>query len=528
MVKFSPVQSQKSLDIPANQGFLLLIKYWLGRLISTCIHLPISLYKLVCKTQSIASPIIKQISEEKTASPFLEKKIESKTELCPDEEKIPSPIQKNDSSQNISLNDQIQDEILEEEEKEEKGHFPTIVDGLFQNFGFNAPLKEILATGTIFDLQGQKQEGIDFDSFDGQYQVAWNIKSDDSDKIDYQLLYKGNFEKGLFHGEGIFSTLDLADGKFHILLDGRLDRGQFAAGMMVMDNCYIKGTFVNGEKQGTGTIHYFEKKQNHLDQSFHLEYCGEFFQAQPHGKGKFLAIESEEELEEGGQLLGGVKLISEGIFKSGSLVKGLLEIDGKIFDGEWNEVFTGTVNCPKNRWKYEGQCLCHVIEGYGLLTKIESYECDELTEYEELIDDEELTDEEEKKGTVLIKKTKEVECIYKGLFQKGELFNGEQTVKWTDSIGDKVVYNGREGIFHFEKGEIIKQEITNPDHLKYVGIFASYTLDGQGTIYNDDNEEIYTGEIKYGFPHGQGYKKTENQSGLFQWGKFVDGESEKV
>ena len=54
---------------------------------------------------------------------------------------------------------------------------------------------------------------------------------------------------GILPGEGSF-FIQNPQGTLTLLLDGHFKKGMFASGLLVMHNCVIEGTFINGNPQG--------------------------------------------------------------------------------------------------------------------------------------------------------------------------------------------------------------------------------------------------------------------------------------
>lgn len=506
MTPYSPVSLHQAVDNDNSQarGFFTLIKHWMGRIISTGLQASVSLYCLIFRVRNIADPIIQQLPEE---SPEALKKGQIKTDISPTDKNIPSPILNKEEVDTSSIES---DDIFEEEEEA----LP-ILESFFSDLGFiNINIQEVVSKGLIFDTNGKKLDFVDLDNLTGNYQVEWNFDKEESGHEDaFILLYRGQFEKGVFHGQGGFSRQE-SDGSLYLLLEGTFERGAFNSGMMILKDSYIEGTFNKGYRSGKGVIRYF-KINSQDNQVGRMEYHGEFTQGIPHGKGKVLLIGSEID-EELSQLSGSVKVIAEGEFKNAQIVEGrLYQDDGRVLNGKWPDEkhFQGMVISHKEEWSYEGICVEDQFEGPGKLTIRKQYEYEDLAPSTDEITGEEVINPTRKEGYV--------QCIYKGEFKLGQISSGEQIIYWPD---DKI------GSVTFENGRAVKTEISTPDGLKYIGEFDSFTLDGQGQIYNSKGQELYSGSIKCGFPHGKGHLTEESKvtEGIFEWGRFVGPESPQV
>lgn len=505
MESYSPVALHPPVidDNPATptRGFFALIKNWMGRVISLGVQAPISLYRLIFRVQYVASPILKHPSSESSpsSSPAPLKKDQIKVEPSP-KETIPSPIQKKEKIKKDSAID-IED-IFEEEEEEAL----PILENIFKNIGFDGSIKEVLLKGIIFDTKGKKIESADLDTLTGTYQVEWNYNDNESDRS--ILLYKGQLKKGMLHGQGAFLKQE-SSGRLFSLLEGTFEQNIFTSGIIVQDDSYIDGTFTKGYRSGKGTIHYF-KTDSSDDQTQRYEYQGEFANGFPHGKGKLLSIESE--VNGDNQQTWGVRLIAEGEFKEGKIVEGRWQNDSYVFEGKWLALnhFEGKVTNVVEQWQYEGSYIDNEFEEQGRLIEHGNYTYDVLEKHTD-----EDTEEEE---TVLRKKNGGVTCTNIGEFKEGDLFNGRIDVSCSD---------GKKGHRIVENGDVVKTEIFTLDGLKYEGEFPHFTLDGQGKIYDSEGEELYSGQIKCGYPHGKGRLQEADgvKEGFFKWGQFQGLES---
>jgi hypothetical protein len=407
-----PVQRHHSYAAPAV-GFLAVLKYWMGRIISTCMHLlPLHLYELICKTKEVAKPVMnREISPE--ISPLTKR----------------FPIQKEQTEPKLTAG---------------------CMDSFLTFIGLDS--QDFLAEGIISDLEGNEQPEVDKASLTGYYQMKWMLPLTNNSQDSKILIYKGNFEHGIFHGAGAFFISE-PNHCLYLILEGRFKQGSFVAGLMVMDDCYIDGCFINGEKRGNGAIHYLIAQVDEKGIPRHVEYRGDFYDGKPQGKGKLLAINNN-----------GIKVLGEGEFE-----------DGKL-------------------------------HGQGMWKGTEFYQ------YEDL---EPVANGEQEGEMECIEKRGQVEVSSIGRFIEGKFYEGSQEIFWPEK--------NWHGKGRFENGKMIEMEVTVTSGITYRGEFTPYTLDGKGTIFGPTGQELYTGDIYHGFPHGQGYQIKDGmiEKGTFEWGYTI-------
>ena len=456
MVKTPIIQTQRHVDV-SSTGFLIILRHWMGRLWSTCAQVPIHIYGLICKTEKTAQPIFVDYVDADKAPPSSPKKRSGHETPSPDAIRKEKQV-KDAASPVLSPKNDV--DILLDDDDEPSAF---IVTSLFANMGFDMPQNVILKKGIVFNLVGEEQKGINTGTLSGNFQVEWNLSHVEDDFK--TLIYKGNFQKGMIHGKGSFMSQD-SNGTLHLLLDGQFNEGKFISGMLVMDNCYIEGTFINGEKHGSGTIHYIPSEEDE-DDSEQIQYRGEFRHALPHGKGKMYLLASE-----------GVKIISDGEFKDGASLRGRFqEASGDIFEGEFNketDSFKGTIKNLAEKTYYEGEC------------KDGQYAQGKLTSFESIISEQLEQNEGE---TDLVEISEDVQIIKTGEFRNNELYEGKLRLDWED---------GKWSISNVKDFEIVDTIVHTTDGQRYEGQFDFATLDGIGTIYNSEGKEVYHGDIKCG------------------------------
>jgi len=491
MLPNSPLLSPRLDPSSSDRRFLLNLKYWMGRLISACAELSVNLCDLICKINGTAQPILDDAAEE-VEDPSSKKIISS--------ESSPTPIKLPPSGQKTDVFSDEDDLLTEDDENLEP-----IMDALFANLGIASTTKEAMASGYIFNLNGVQQEGKNRVHLNGVYQMEWKVPVGE-DQAYRTVLYKGNFSKGEFHGTGTLLT-QIENEPFYVVLDGSFEKGLFASGLIMMDDCYIEGSFTNGEKTGKGLIHYIVPMEDSKGFSVtdsegkevYKEYRGEFYAARPHGKGKMVYVTSD-----------GVKFVSEGEYQSGNLIKGRLQKGSSIFDGTWEEdVFTGTIRNSKKRWRYQGQCVENRFEGKGELVRLQTYKYKEF----------EQEDEGNNGATQeipLVTKKGEVKCTYSGEFKDNEIYKGLCEMEWTTAE--------QNGVAQFDEGSMVNVEVKAKNGMIYRGQFQDFGLTGTGTISTPDGDERYSGEMKYGYPHGAGRLIVGGKikKGNFEWGNIVE------
>lgn len=496
MVNTPIVGAQRHADV-SPRGFLVTLRIWMGRFLSTCGSISRHLDELISKSKRAAEPAFDK-NHEKPIDHFSPKK-GFKLNGADAPKKIPSPIHPNkppkvDPSKNLS-----KDEILDPSE-DDADESTSIVSSLFTNMGFDMVGQKIPAGCIIYSLQGEKQNH-DVESLNGEFQVEWNLKHLKHDQLD-KLIYKGGFQNGTFHGNGCCFTQD-NNGSLHLILDGCFDKGLFFSGLLVMDDSYIEGTFNNGKKNGIGKIHAFPDAQSDEENdSFTIEYRGEFVNGKPQGEGKMYWLSSN----------GGMFIQQEGTYEEGMLVSGRSQEEDDIYKGSFTHTdegvcFKGNVRNLKDNTFYEGDCLDGEFCGQGKLISLDEVYQDVLKE----ISADELVI---KNMGVKIKITKT------GNFENNEFNEGELKVEWAD---------GKVAISNVEEGKIVDTVITGFEQYKFKGQFTLGTLDGKGVIYDLDDNEVYQGEIKCGYPHGKGKLISDDniQEGLFEWGHFKGKDDQK-
>jgi hypothetical protein len=513
---------QRESSVPAK-NFLITFRRWTGRLLTTCANLSFHLYELIRKTKRTTQPIFEKSNVEE--KPFQERRVE-KEQSSSNKDKVPSPLAKKtgqippiDSHQNGPVNKKETDIILDEDKadirkdsevKKDQNLKKSIMTSLFDNLGLDLSHEDLLIRGIFFDEQKKEQKVVDLTGTNGFFQVEWDLSHLES-KAAF-LIYRGNFERGTFSGRGTFFTQD-KDGVLHLLLEGQFENNKFISGRLVMDNCFIEGTFINGEKSGNGTIYFLPtnstdktienesdediEDDNDHDEGVHnvnqiLEYRGEFVDGVPHGKGKLYVLASE-----------GVQIVGDGEFKNGNPSKGIFhDFDGNILEGEFKDTqdnyFKGKVIDLKNGILYTGEVQKGKYHGQGKLEY--ALKCS----YNEI---ETLDDHEE---AVLRKIDTQVTITKTGLFRNGAFHKGEQKILWK---------NGQWGHINTEN-EMFVSSIYAKGGYTYKGRF-NFGIDGEGTIYNSEGAEVYTGSISCGYPHGKGRKQERNGTiteGNFKWG----------
>lgn len=488
------------------------IKYWMGRLITTCLEIPSYLYQLLTKVKTVALPIIqKSPAQSPPKSPFAFP-IQSPLKT-PIQSPIPPPIT-SPLATPLSEKDPTELDLMMDLFDEKKtapsqrrlslqlNPGTSTKDRIFENFLKSIGFKDIptfLQKGIFSDLDGKPVGFPNLENLTGGYKVEWKIDADESLQITdpFTLSFQGEFKEGEFHGAGAL-VKENHIGSIFPVLDGRFDKNTFISGLAVSDDDYIEGTFKKGCKTGKGTIRYFKTNDPSDPLASHMEYHGEFSQGVPDGKGKALMIN-----------LKGIKLLAEGIFNKGILVKGsYYEDDGRIYKGEWSfniedltNKFKGYLTNHKSHSSYEGDIQNGVFHGQG------KYTVRQFCEYDDLHLNENHILSHIHKSTFI-----DYTCI--GEFKEGKLFNGKQNIQWED---------GKQGIQICENGVVSIMTVTTPDNCKYEGIFEPYVLTGHGKVYTPDGHEVYSGHLKCGAPHGYGTMthNGETYNGEFEWGQLV-------
>lgn len=490
----SPV---KDVDPPSSSThFFHQIKYWMGKIVTAFLQISSDLYQLLTKVEHAAIPVIKFTQNPPLTTPIkspLATEIQSPLALpFPDndelemdlfidlDEKKPAPSQKRLSLQ-LTPGTATKDRIFE---------------NYLKSIGFK-DISEFLQKGIFFDLDGKSIDAPNVENLTGEYKAEWKIDRDESLHITdpFKLSFQGGFKKGAFHGKGILAK-ENEMGTFFPILDGQFDDDAFISGLAVSTDGYIEGTFKKGYRSGKGTIRYFKMNDPNDLTTSHMEYHGEFNQCIPDGKGKAFIIN-----------LNGIRLLAQGIFKNGILVKGCYhEDDGRIYKGEWfankedlTHSFKGCLTNHKNHSSYDGEIQNGIFQGQG------KYTIRQFCEYDDVYVD--------GKGSILhIHKNTFIDYTCIGEFNNGKLYNGEQKVEWED---------GKQGIQICKNGTIVESIITTPDGCKYQGIFDKYVLTGNGKVYTPpDGLEAYSGDLVCGIPHGYGTmtRGGEEETGEFIWG----------
>lgn len=480
--------------------------YWMGRLITACVQISNNLYQLLTKVKNIATPAIQSPSKSPVAIP-------QKTPLSTP---IHSPLKKNPNpsplATSFSKEDELQLDLMIDSFDEEKparsqkrlslqlNPGAATHDRIFENFLKSIGFKDIssfLQKGVFSDLDGKSIDSADVENLTGEYLVEWNIDKDESIHISepIKLSFQGNFKNGAFHGKGFLAKVNEMGSIFPIL-NGLFEDDAFISGLAVSADDYIEGTFKKGCKTGEGTIRYFKTNDPHDPLASHIEYHGQFSEGTFNGNGKAFIIN-----------LHGIRLLAEGFFKNGNLIKGCYhEDDGRIYQGEWTvntdgtHSFKGCLINRKEHSSYDGEIVNARFHGQG------KYTLRQFCDYDDLCFE---------NGSILkTHKNTFIDYTCIGVFKNGKLWDGEQTIQWQD---------GKHGIQICENGVIVMTTITTPDGFKFQGTFEPYVLTGHGKVYAPDGLEIYSGGLECGIPHGYGIMKRDGKvyKGEFQWGQLV-------
>lgn len=484
MPQTSPIQVRQDFHV-SSRSFLITLKHWMGHLFTTCGNLSFKLYKLICKTKNATQPVFDNAQpndkHQLTSPGKVEVLSKSQTTKL---QAVPNPLSKEEND----------DELVTDEEGS------TIIYTMFTTMGFDSSLEEILTQATPYDLDGNELTSVDFKNLTGDYQLEWTLDN-------HILIYTGGFNEGAFHGKGTFFNQDV-DCKLHLLLSGRFDQGEFASGLVVLDNSYLEGTYSNGELIGTGIIQEFPLKEEDNNSCHIGGYRGSFLNATPHGaiphgQGLVYAVSSV-----------GVEIVEMGEYANGKLLKGLRkDNDGLTFRGQFdsNGDFKGIISNAISQWHYEGEWKKGQFNGKGQWNGFNTYE------YEDL-------EIEESDQGIMVQKSIAAFTTSNGVFLDGKIHNGETSIVWPENDIRKT------STFTIEEGEILDTEIITRyiendvrSGMKYHGKFTPGTLDGKGTIFIDDIK-VYEGEIKCGYPHGKGIRfegKDSLKEGQFQYGTFI-------
>jgi hypothetical protein len=500
----------RHLSDVSNRGFVLTFKHWMGRLFSTCAHLSLHLYQLIHKINDTSQPIIDEANKEKSQTPSKERNVTPQTPSSNKDKIIPLPPSYVDKETQVSppsLNKEKgspinkgqfppishspsplhKDKVSPTSSPKGKNDIlnldetPSIVSSLFEKRGLKLVDGKLPKTEDIYDLNGQRQEGKKFEDLSGIFHIEWPSAN---------LIYRGRLERGKPHGQGSFE-IPQADGSVYPLLDGEFNNGAFTSGLLVKDDesYFIEGTFVNGKMNGKGTIYYFSE-----DDESALEYRGSFLEGKPHGKGKLYLVSSE------------IKLTADGEFVKGEIASGRMWRGERRYEGKFNvpaDTFEGKVYIRSKEVSadYEGQCQYSSgkFHGQGKLSYVNSYTLNESEDEEEEVDA--LT-------------------IDEGEFRDDTLFAGKREIRWSN----------RSETLTIKKSKVVETMIKTEEGYTFKGKFTLGTVDGEGTIYNDQGEEVYRGQIEKGLPHGEGEYLDENgawQKGTFENGQLVGGEDQE-
>lgn len=500
----------RHLSDVSDRGFVLTFKHWMGRLFSNCAHLSLHLYQLIHKINDTSKPIIDETKKEKSQTPPKERKLTLQTPPSDKDKIIPlrpsyvdkgtqvspsaSPLNKEKGSSPLSKEKipplSPKDKVPPSSPKDKKNkddildldETPSILSSLFAENGLKLVDGKLPKTEEIYDFNGKRQEGKNLEDLSGTFHIEWPTAN---------LIYRGHLQNGKPHGKGSFEIPE-EDGSVCPILDGEFKNGAFTSGLLVQhdDSYSIEGTFVNGKMNGEGTIYYFPEDEDSLA----FEYRGSFLEGKPHGKGKLYLVSSE------------MKLKADGEFVKGEIANGRMWKGKRRYEGKFDvpaDTFEGKVyiHNEERTDHYEGQCQYKSgnFQGRGKLSSVQSYTLNEDEDDEEEI---------------------EAPTVEIGEFRDDKFVEGKREIRWS----------GRSEILTIKNSKVVKNEtvIKTDEGFTYIGEFTLGTIDGEGSIYNDNEEKIYRGEIKSGVAHGDGeiFNPNDNQwhKGTFDEGNFVNEE----
>jgi antitoxin component YwqK of YwqJK toxin-antitoxin module len=328
-----------------------------------------------------------------------------------------------------------------------------------------------------------------------------------------QILYKGGFKDGAFHGKG-----ELFD------FEG---------------NLVYKGDFENGAYHGSGIL-----DRSSVD----VKYIGEFQKGQIHGTGKMIVknngeLRSEGYYEEGKLVQGFIKIYEQGnLLYEGFIKNGLYHGEGKVY--------TNTKQIAMEGEFVEGKLLNGFMreffgdgsvfrEGHIKEDLYEGHIKEYFSDGKILFDGYYSKGVKHGKGTLYHRngRAKQNGLFKEGAFEEGEIllyYEDSQVIKIEGSI-QGMYLNGpgkkfyESGILEYE-GSFSQGQFSGPGKyynpegiLRFEGIFSEGTPGGHGTLYDLESNVIYVGEMSKWKKNGSGtfYSKTGE---VLQIGVFAEDE----